>query len=445
MNCHVGAAEIRSLLSVSKEFAMHRVDRQKGAVILTVAMALLFLLGFMAIALDFGHLFVVKTELQTAMDSCALAAAQELDRASDALTRATNAGRTAGNLNKVNFQGAVAGVIDSEITFSDTLTGAYSHTFAPVKNAKYAKCTHAKSGMAPWLMQAISAFSGNASYKANQSVVALGVATLTNSQTACALPIAMCQKTATGPSFGYNKGDWVLGWVNPDDSVYGQFRWVDYTGNGGGAKEIKDMLAGDGYCALPGANTVIKSKTGNNNGASDAYNTRFGIYHGGYSGPADGTPDLTGYAWYSDDATGAGAFTGRYSDTGTNGFPAKRAAHAAYEGDNKKPPAGYTFKLQTQGTAVSSSTLAANGSNRRFAVAPVADCSLLDPTHDIKVKGLFCMLMLHPIDKSTGGGAGAAAKMWLEYEGSADDPTSPCSSSGLAGGSSGPLVPTLVQ
>ena len=47
----------------------------------TVAFALLFLLGFMGVALDFGHLFVVKTELQTASDSCALAAAQELDGA----------------------------------------------------------------------------------------------------------------------------------------------------------------------------------------------------------------------------------------------------------------------------------------------------------------------------------------------------------------------------
>ena len=52
--------------------------RQTGAVIITVAFALLFLLGFMAIALDFGHLFVVKTELQTATDSCALAAAKNL-------------------------------------------------------------------------------------------------------------------------------------------------------------------------------------------------------------------------------------------------------------------------------------------------------------------------------------------------------------------------------
>src|SRR6476646_136122 len=127
--------------------------RQTGAVILTVAMAMLFLLGFMAIALDFGHLFVVKTELQTATDSCALAAVQELDGASDALIRATNAGITAGNMNKANFQGAAAAIDASEITFSDSLIGAYSHTFAPVANAKYAKCAHTKSGMAPWLLQ----------------------------------------------------------------------------------------------------------------------------------------------------------------------------------------------------------------------------------------------------------------------------------------------------
>src|SRR6187200_3158537 len=111
--------------------------RQTGAVILTVALTMLFLLGFMGIALDFGHLFVVKTELQTASDSCALAAAQELDRAADELTRATNAGITAGNLNKVNFQGTAVAFVANYVTFSDSLTGAYITNFLPVANAKY--------------------------------------------------------------------------------------------------------------------------------------------------------------------------------------------------------------------------------------------------------------------------------------------------------------------
>src|ERR1700693_2502001 len=83
--------------------------RQNCSIIVTVEPSLLFLLGFMGVAFDFGHLFVVRTELQTAMDACALAAAQELDGRSDAVTptcvgRATSAGMTAGNLNNVNFQ-----------------------------------------------------------------------------------------------------------------------------------------------------------------------------------------------------------------------------------------------------------------------------------------------------------------------------------------------------
>src|SRR3954453_3811059 len=105
---------MRSVTIMYHETQLRR--SQNGAVIVTVAMAMLFLLGFMGIALDFGHLFVVKTELQTATDSCALAAAQELDGASDALTRATSAGITAGNLNKVNFQGGTAGVVAADIT-----------------------------------------------------------------------------------------------------------------------------------------------------------------------------------------------------------------------------------------------------------------------------------------------------------------------------------------
>src|SRR5690606_9117162 len=84
----------------------HGHRRQRGAIIITAALALLLLLGFMGIALDFGRLFIVKTELQTALDSCALAAARELNGKSDAITRAVSAGSTAANVNGVNLQSA---------------------------------------------------------------------------------------------------------------------------------------------------------------------------------------------------------------------------------------------------------------------------------------------------------------------------------------------------
>jgi len=407
--------------------------RQKGAVILTVAMTLLFLLGFMAIALDFGHLFVVKTELQTATDSCALAAAQELDRASDAVSRATNAGVTAGNLNKVNFQGAAAGIVDADVTFSDTLVGSNDRDPARFATLKYAKCIRTKSGMAPWLMQAMGAFTGNAGYKADQSVFALAVATLAPAQTNCALPVGLCEKPG-----GFQPGEWIKGAVSSGEAVTGQFRWLDFTGNGGGARELRDVLEGEGQCNMTGNNTIV-GKPGNNGSAAFSYNTRFGLYQGTGGPPADGVPDLTGYGWYSDvDLTqpSPDPYPNKYP-----AFVAKRAANAPYQGDNKAPD---TKGLNTVGKGFSGS-LATVGANRRIVPVPVIDCAAFDAlggSATLKVSSLACVLLLHPIKP----GAGAAStKMWVEYVGAANAPGSPCTTIGLAGGAGGPLVPTLVQ
>ena len=213
--------------------------RQRGAVIITTMLTLLALLGFMGIATDFGHLFVVKTELQTAADSCALAAAQELDGGSDALVRATRAGKTAGNLNKVNFQGTAAGLVDADVIFSDVLNGSYSHTFTPVANAKYAKCTSTKGGMAPWLLQALTAANGNTAFSATQGVSALGVATRTPAQTACAIPVQIRPKTGgTAPNYGYTPGEWI-------PSLYNE------VGGGPPRRSAPGNLAGPTWMAAP--------------------------------------------------------------------------------------------------------------------------------------------------------------------------------------------------
>ncbi len=106
-----------------------RLARQRGAVILMVCFLLFFLLGFVAIAFDLGRLFIVKTELQTAMDSCALAAAQELDGQGSALNRARSAGKSAANLNRVNLQSVnwdgKGQLADADISFRDA---AYAPT-----------------------------------------------------------------------------------------------------------------------------------------------------------------------------------------------------------------------------------------------------------------------------------------------------------------------------
>jgi len=148
---------------------------QQGAVIVTVALVMLFVLGIMGIALDFGRLFIVKTELQTAMDSCALAAAKELDGQSTALTRAASAGQTEGNTS-------------AEITFKDA---SYMATTVPA-NAKYAQCQHTQSGIIMWLQHSMEAFSGDTvNYSNSQNIIALAVAARIDVQTTCPAPVAL--------------------------------------------------------------------------------------------------------------------------------------------------------------------------------------------------------------------------------------------------------------
>ena len=55
-------------------------QRQRGAIMILFAVSLTVLLGFMALAIDLGRTYVVRTELQNAADAAALAGAKELNQ-----------------------------------------------------------------------------------------------------------------------------------------------------------------------------------------------------------------------------------------------------------------------------------------------------------------------------------------------------------------------------
>ena len=71
--------------------------KERGAVAIMVALALVALIGFVGLALDLGKLYVVKSELQNSADSCALAAARELTGATIDLSVPEAAGISAGH------------------------------------------------------------------------------------------------------------------------------------------------------------------------------------------------------------------------------------------------------------------------------------------------------------------------------------------------------------
>jgi Flp pilus assembly protein TadG len=414
--------------------------RQGGAMIVTAALLMLFLLGFMGIALDFGHLFVVRTELQTAVDSCALAAARELDKQGSAITRAKSAGQTAGNANRVNMQSATwsgqGQIVATEITFRDA---AYASTTDPLV-ATYAQCVHTQPNIVIWLMRAMGAFSGNAAaYPATGSVAASAVATRASAQTTCPIPVALKPKPGgVAPNYGLNVGDWVKLIQAQNASAGGEIGWANLDGSNS-ASETESEL--NNHCGTKVGDTL--GTPGVQTSVADVWNQRFGIYKN-TGDPSVGRPDYTGYAYtsltwpaqfnaYDGPAPGSPA-------TAQN-FVTKRAAFASCADTGTKVNGANSCESITGLSLSSFQKLAAPGNvagghkqyglDRRIVTVPVIDGG----NHVIDYA---CMLMLQPLQIPM-------SDTWLEFRGNAGSATSPCTTSGLAGGAAGPLVPVLVR
>lgn len=424
---------------------VHRVSRQRGAVLITVCLVLLFLLGFMGFALDFNRLFVVRTELQTAMDSCALAAAQELDGQSSSITRATNAGTTAGNLNRVNMQSAnwdgQGQITATSFTFRDS---NYIATTNPLV-ARYAECSHTQPSVRLWLLQSMGAFMGRPDlYGSTGNVTARAVATRVNAQTACPIPVALHPKTAGAgaPNFGYTRGEWITLLMSPGAATNGYMGWANLDGSNS-ASETESELSG-GSCGVEVGDAL--GTPGVQASVADVWNARFGIYKNS-SDPAAERPDFTGYAYTTTNwPSGANAYDGATPagahPTAAN-FVTKRQSFAscADTGTAINGPDGCatiigrslnSFTRVVPPGAAATGGYYEYGISRRLVIVPITNST------PGSVADYACMLMLQPLSIPMGD-------VQLEFIGQASEPGSPCTTSGIPGGLAGPLVTALVR
>ncbi|UIF86847.1 pilus assembly protein TadG-related protein [Cupriavidus sp. UYPR2.512] len=404
---------------------------ERGVILPIVGLTLAVLLGMAGLVIDLGAMFVAKTELQSAVDSCALAAAQELDGTADALTRATSAGLTAGNANKVKYQNSSAAIVDTDVTFSDTLSGSYSSSFTPVANARYAKCNHATSGIAAYLIQMVGGPTSTA-------VTAVGVATRTHAQSTCPIPVALLPKTgASAPDYGFTAGDWVTVLYDGTKTASpGEMGWYNLDGSTN-ANETKQEMA-VGYCNSKVNDTV--GTPGAKVAVDDQWNSRFGIYKNN-GDKSVMRPDFTGYAYTSKNwPNGKQAYSGSSggTDPAATNFKSKRLTYASYADTGTSVAAGDAITdlnmlggykdLATPGGTGDHAKL---GMSRRLVIVPVVSAAS-------KVVDFACMLMLQPI-------GGPTDTVQFEYLGNAATISSPCTTNGLAGGNFGPMIPALVQ
>ena len=423
------------------------VSRQKGAVLILVGVSLAVLIGFLGIVVDLGRLFVTKTELQSAMDACALAAAAQLRPGVNppdlqAVNNAVSAGITAGTRNKVGFQAATAAITGADIYFSDRLSdnsttfpfGYVSAAAADPTTAKYALCARTEGGIATWFMHVLQGFLGIA--PATNAVGAWATATTAPAQTNCGIPLAIC-KAGPAPSYGLTPGQWVSGRFDAGGGATGSFNWLDFSPPAGGASELGGLLSGQGQCNL-NVTTPVGQTGIIGNAAAKAWNSRFGLYQGGGGNPGLTTapPDFTGYS-----------YTPANWPSQANAFPdfqAKRQIFASYGLDVDTVSAGNDITGLSVSNAVNVATHGAsgqhatNGADRRVATAPIVDCAQWATSQTVPILDWACILMLHPISSP-----GDIVRM--EYLGSSNALGSPCTTYGVAGGTAGPLVPVLVH
>jgi len=422
----------------------HPVARrqQRGAVAIMLGITLAVLIGFAGLAIDLGRFFIIKTELQNAMDACALAASSQLrpgQNNPNALTRAIAYGRVfttggvsenplEGNIaaiqNRVNFQGEVVSVQPENITFAENLAGPYvTQASADPNTAAFVQCSVPLADIPVFFMRVLNPL------LTTQTVSARAVATLAPSDSACAIPVAACKVpgTTAASNFGLTVGQWLEPPSGPG-SPYGtgNFGWIDFTPPGGGASELANLLIGPGQC-----DTAIGSQVDEPGAIASletAWNSRFGIYRNGAGNPqvATAPPDVTGYGYST--ATWPSRFNA-YNGTSA-GAVNYRTAAASYRQYQVNPPNPYNRITSAQHESL--------GRNRRVVVAPVVDCSVWNVgTGRPVVEGWACVLMLNPM-------LGSSPVPTMEFLGLSTTAGSPCATNG-APGTFGPLVPQLVQ
>jgi hypothetical protein len=362
------------------------------------------------------------------MDACALAAAQEMDGQADSLTRGTNAGITAGNLNAVDMQSAnwsgKGGVSAADIAFLDQNYAATN----VVADVRFVRCRHTQAATSTRLLHTLSTVSASPAYAETVDVGASAIATLAPAQSACPMPLALRPKTGfetAKPNYGFAPGEWVT-LLSKTSFANGQVGWANLDGSTNASETAAEL---NGHCG-----TRIDDKLGTpgvQSSVIDDWNARFGIYKNN-SGPDIDHPDFTGAVYTASTwATGSNAL---------GDFMQKRQQFVSCWGSVStvagcETKTGLTLNsFKSLATSGPTGQLHQYGTNRRLVAVAVVKA-------DMRVTDFACMLLLQPIPSPFSNNNDVK----LEYIGNAAARGSPCTGNGLPGGSAGPLVPVLVR
>lgn len=392
-----------------------QTSKQIGAVVILFVIMLPFLLMMMALALDTGNLFVAKTELQNAADSCAISAGQELNGTAAQFNSAQAAGLLAGNSNKFNLQKGLVGSANGAtiaVTFAQNLNdpaGSYINAAtgsglaaANAGTFRFVRCV---------ATGAVNKFLAVPGLGNSDTLTAQAIASNVPAQSPCAIPVGICN-TATAVTTNA-VGQWITGRAEGNPTCVGNtncFTWALYNGMAANANNLKAVLTANNTCNINLSSQLVTEFSGAAASPLRAYNMRFGLKHSSIT-DAEFKPDFTGFEY----TTGSNV----YAD-----YLIKRSNLTTYQ---NAVPGGYSQPALN----------IANVSNRRVGIAPIVPCTGGSTTLT-SGNQWACVLMLNHVD-------GAGDVFRLEYLGRAN--AGACTQTGLAGSGNptGPTVSALVQ
>lgn len=258
-----------------------------GAVAPTVALSLIALIAVGGVAFDYAHLASLDTELQTAADQAAIAAATQLDGKTDARARATAAAQSLiTNKSLLAGQGQSGAAVDvptANITFCSAFDDSVSNTTTA--------CTVATTDLEAKIVW-IKVGNRTATYSLtpivrvfNSGPISAEAVAGMSSAICKTPPVMLCNPTEpagnTNESLAFTPTPGVgLKLVTGDASVPGNFGWLQST-VGNGASALAETL---GYNSPPGAcqpSDGVTTKTGMDKSVLNAFNTRFDVYANG--------------------------------------------------------------------------------------------------------------------------------------------------------------------
>jgi Flp pilus assembly protein TadG len=374
--------------------------RQRGAVIVLVAVGVAALILCAALALDVGHTFLSKTRLQNTVDAAALAAAKELDNTGDTALATAEAmqafgsnAAAAGNSELNDSYAGGSGDIQVTIEYSATLP-----PFTPGSaTGPYVRVRATGFVLPAWL--------ANVSGITEKTVSATAVAgprTLTVGSTVCNVaPMMVCGQSGASPLWGYQlNSPQVLKKSTPGGQSQvgpGNFQLIQLGGSG--AAIVRENMAGTFNTCLAGG-TTIQTQTGNEAGpVAQGLNTRFGQYTGPMSGQqatyppdvvVDGqAPPLDAKPKNGDPAQGYDVYQGNTQITASN--IDQLYNFQDYEADVANPSSYDYQPIQDGGTGAY---------GRRTLAVPVGDCSgTTNGQGSVPLLGFACFFLLQPAEQ----------------------------------------------